>query len=1072
MRFNSLSIRRKLSLVVLAATVLALVMACGGLAIYERTRFRASIVSELTTLSDTLGANSAAALVFDDQKTAQEMLHALQAEPHVIAACLYDIDDGETIFAEYRRPGVPQGFRMPAWSTPGHHFDAQSVTLRRDLFLNGERVGSIAIVSDLIGFKEQLTGYTKVAILLLIVSVVLTSLVSTRLLRIVSDPILQVSEVAGRVSREEDYSLRALSHSNDELGILVTAFNQMLERIQQRDLALKHANEDLETRVQQRTAALQREIAERQHVEDELRWKTAFLEAQVNATVDGILVVSAENKRLLHNQQLVKQWNVPQEIIDDTDDSSLFNYALNLTKDPEQFKARVGYLNEHPDEVSRDELEFKNGLVLDRYSAPVRGKDGEYYGRVWTFRDITQRKQTEAALLRAKIAAEAANQAKSEFLANMSHEIRTPLNGVIGMAELALDSKPDPVQQEYLETIKYSADTLLTVINDVLDFSKIEAGKLDLEAFDFNLRDALEETMKPLALRADEKGIELLCDIASDVPEMVQGDCSRLRQVILNLLGNALKFTHRGEVALKVEVESQEHDNRLIRFTIRDTGIGIAPEKRESIFDPFTQADTSTTRKYGGTGLGLTISARLVSMMGGKIWFESELGRGTQFHFTARLKALPCQEQADVNIPAEILRGMSVLIVDDNATNRRILREMLSRWEMRPHEAEGGTQALVQLISAHTAGNPYRLVLTDMHMPSMDGFTLVEQVRQVPGLSTIAIMMLTSAGHLGDAERCKKLGITSYLLKPVRKWELLNSILKIVGEADSIRPRTETVQDHGAPSSTPLHILLAEDNRVNQRVAVRVLEKMGHSVVLANNGKEALSTLATQQFDLVLMDLQMPEMDGLTATKQIREQEIQTQAHLPIIAMTAHALKGDRERCLEGGMDGYVSKPINVKDLKDAIAAVVQGGTIRGIASARPAEPAITPTGTTAAWNVSETLQRLGGDVQLLEEVIQIFLTETPLKLAKLREAIAQSSPDTMEKTAHSLKGELGYLGITAASQRARELEEMGRKNELENAASAFAALEAELIDVLASMRRRATSSAEKHLSAKAGGEQ
>jgi signal transduction histidine kinase/DNA-binding response OmpR family regulator len=1070
MAFRDLSIRRKLSLLVLSATVLALVLACGGLAIYERARFRADIVGELTTLADTLGANSAAALVFDDQKTASEMLHALKAEPHVIAACLYDEDDSGRIFVEYRRSDVGAGFRMPAWSPPGYQFDAQSVVLHRDVFLNGERNGSIAIVSDLVGFEERLAGYTKVAVLLLIVSLLLTSLVSARLLRIVSDPILEISGVASRITREEDYSLRALARSNDELGILVTAFNQMLERIQQRDLALKNANEDLETRVQQRTAALEQEISDRKRVEDELRWKTAFLEAQVNATVDGILVVNAENKRLLHNQQLVKQWNVPQEIIDDTDDASLFNYVLNLTKDPEQFKVRVGYLYEHPDEISRDELEFKNGLVLDRYSAPVLGKEGQYYGRVWTFRDITQRKQTEAALLRAKIAAEAANQAKSEFLANMSHEIRTPLNGVIGMTELALDAKPDAVQREYLETIKYSADTLLTVINDVLDFSKIEAGKLDLEAFDFNLRDSLEETLKPLALRADEKGIELLCDIAPDVPEMVQGDSSRLRQVVLNLIGNAIKFTHQGEVALKVEIESQEQDSHLIRFTIRDTGIGIPAEKREAIFQPFTQADTSTTRKYGGTGLGLTISARLVSMMGGKIWFESEPGKGTQFHFTARLKALPCQDRTEVVIPTEILRGMNVLIVDDNATNRRILREMLVCWEMQPHEAESGAQALKQLISAQAAGNPYHLILTDMHMPHMDGFTLVEQLRQVPGLSTMAIMMLTSTGYLGDAERCKKLGITSYLVKPVRKWELLHAILKLLGQTNSIRVSEVAVSDHETTLSKGLCILLVEDNRVNQTVAVRVLEKMGHSVALANNGKEALSILTRQQFDLVLMDLQMPEMDGLSATRNIREQEKQTHSHLPIIAMTAHALKGDRERCLEGGMDGYVSKPININELKDAIAAV-QGGSVSSLDKERKIEPDAPPT-EGAVWNFSETLERLGGDETLLGEVVQIFLTETPRKLTELREAISLPDPETVERTAHSLKGELGYLGVTSASQRARELEEMGRKTDLKEAGSVFTALEAELMQVLAAMKNQMRASAGKHFSAQAGAQQ
>lgn len=957
---------------------------------------------------------------------------------------------------------------MPTWRPPGHEYRGQSLILSRSVFLRGERTGSIAIISDGRGFQEQLLGYLNIALLVLLASLVITSVVSNRLLRIVSDPILQVSEVAGQVTRKEDYSLRAIAGGNDEVGTLVAAFNQMLDRIQQRDLALKLANEGLEARVQQRTAALQQEIAERKQVEEDLRWKTAFLEAQANATVDGVLVVAPDGQRLFQNQQLADLWNVPQEIMNDKNDDVLLNYVLKLAKEPEQFMKRIQYLNDHPAESGRDEIEFDNGRILDRYTAPVRGKDGRYYGRVWTFRDITQRKRTEEDLLRAKTAAEVANRAKSEFLANMSHEIRTPLNGVIGMTDLALHSQPDPVLREYLETIKYSADSLLTVINDVLDFSKIEAGKLDLETLDFNLRNLLEETLRPLAVRADEKRIELLCDIAPEVPELVQGDCSRIRQVVLNLVGNAIKFTQLGEVSLKVVVESEGTDTQILHFTVSDTGIGIPPEKQEAIFEPFTQADTSTTRKYGGTGLGLTISARLVAMMGGKIWFESEEGRGTQFHFTVRLKVVAGQGAPETAIPGEALRGMRVLIVDDNSTNRRILQGMLRLWEMRTAEAESAAQALTDLIAAQTSGDPFRLLLTDLHMPNMDGFTLVKRIRELPEISTLAIMMLTSAGHLGDAERCKQLGLRSYLVKPVRKWELLAAVLKAVGQGQ-ITPQSVGPATHPqAPPTERLRILLAEDNRVNQTVATRILEKMGHSVVVANNGREALTLLAKQNFDLVLMDLQMPEMDGLTATMNIRQQERQTHAHLPIIAMTAHAMKGDRERCLESGMDRYVAKPVSATELKDAIAAV-RGLRTNRSAIADQVEERATGTGKVPSWNMHETLERLGGDESLLREVVQLFLDEAPKKLTALREAIAQSDADKVHRTAHNLKGELGYLGLAETAQHARELERMGSENDLKGAATMFAALETEMAAVLASMRNADNQSSTKHYAAESG---
>jgi signal transduction histidine kinase/DNA-binding response OmpR family regulator len=555
--------------------------------------------------------------------------------------------------------------------------------------------------------------------------------------------------------------------------------------------------------------------------------------------------------------------------------------------------------------------------------------------------DITKEKDMMMGLERAKTEAEAANHAKSDFLANMSHEIRTPLNGVIGMTDLALESDTEADRRKCLETIKSCAYSLLTLINDILDFSKIEAGKMQLEAVDFNLRDCLEEALKPLALRADEKGIELLCDIASDVPEVIQGDSTRLRQVVLNLVNNAIKFTAVGEVGLQVGLEDHEGNSGKLHFTVSDTGIGIPSEKREAIFSPFTQADTSTTRNYGGTGLGLTICTRLVSMMGGTVWLDSEVGRGSQFHFTmsAEFRQRIAKERAAG--PTEELRNIRVLIVDDNANNRKILRGLLQCWEMTVCDVESGERALEELASAKAAGGPYQILLTDMHMPGMDGYTLIEKLRHTPELSVTAIMMLTSAGYREDAVRCRKLGISSYVLKPIRKGELLTSILRALGRGDSIFQPVVAAPKKTLPMGG-LRILLAEDNRVNQTIAVRTLEKMGHSVILAKNGNEVLSWLARQSFDLVLMDLQMPEMDGLTATVTIRQGEMHRGHRIPIIALTAHAMKGDQERCLLAGMDGYVSKPIRRSELEETIKIVFDKRDSWSDTASKPQGPVVT----------------------------------------------------------------------------------------------------------------------------------
>jgi two-component system, sensor histidine kinase and response regulator len=1019
------SIRRKQLLAIMGTTVLALTFATIAFLAFEIVAFRRDLIRNLSSLAAVVGGNCASALDFNDPRNAELALESLTGQMNIVRAVLYG-SDGE-LFAEYRRDAnVSTNFAKPKLEGAAHEFRADSIVLAHPVVWNGEVSGQIILESDLHGFYSRIRKYMAISAMVILSATVASWFIAALLGRLIIGPVLHLVGVARSIRRSQDYSIRARRQSHDELGSLIDDFNEMLGQIEKRDIELQQIQHSLEKRVEERTR--------------ELEGSVSLVTATLESTTDGILAANFSGEITTCNDHFLDLWGLARCSVEKERLRTVAGRLATRLANPASFPMRVLDLTSARIFESEDDLHLEDGRIIQMTCNPQRS-GGNSIGWVWSFRDITQRKRAEEAIYKARVAAEQANRAKSEFLANMSHEIRTPMNGVIGMTQLALDTNLTTEQREYLETVKGSAQALMTIINDILDFSKIEAGKLQIESLPFSLHESVSEVLKTIRLSAHQKKLELICDIAPDLPVGFLGDPTRLRQVLLNLLNNAIKFTSEGEVGLMIRSGGVTEEAAAIEFHVSDTGIGIPADKLEHIFRPFEQADGSTTRKFGGTGLGLTISRQLVRMMGGDLTVTSAPGKGTTFSFTLTLPQSNAVVASGL-APKPELRGLRVLIVDDNRTNRIILEKNLAKWEMRSTSASSGPEALARFQEAAQSGQDFALLLVDCHMPEMDGFQLVERLKSSPQTLRPVVMMLTSDDQNVTSSRCRELGLHSHLVKPVNAAELLEHIHNLIGKESQ---RAQNVGEVAAApvESTGLRVLVAEDNAVNQKLVFRLLRKIGHNVELVENGRAAVEAFSTGQFDLILMDVQMPEMDGIEATMEIRRLEASGSERMPILALTAHAMKRDEERCLAAGMDGVLTKPIDFAKLKATLGRYRPRQLVQQTPGAKPAETARTarPAGAASA------LGQLGEDSAFLRELAMTFLDYYPKDVEHLKISIEQGDLESVRRIAHSLKGAASNFDATEVVEAALELELAARDYRVSSVTPGFERLQTRLVD-------------------------
>ena len=776
------------------------------------------------------------------------------------------------------------------------------------------------------------------------------------------------------------------------------------------------------------------DIGDRKNAELKTVEALALTEATLEATDNGILVTNAKGKVLRNNRRFSEMWNIPPELMDSYDEKVLLDNVTSQLLEPEKFLKDVeGLYVSGENEVSYT-LEFKDGRVFERNSKSMLIANKQA-GRVWSFSDITERRQAEIAMYEAKESAEVANKSKGEFLANMSHEIRTPMNGVIGMTELLLDNTLEPEQEKRALTIKRSAEALLVIINDILDFSKIEAGKLELEILDFNLGTLLEDLADTLVMRTEEKGIELICAANPTTSQWFRGDPGRIRQILINLLGNAIKFTAEGEVSVRYELISNGNSPALLKFKVRDTGIGLSEEQQKKLFKKFSQADGSTTRKYGGTGLGLAICKQLVEIMGGEIGIESQIGQGSTFWFTLDLEQA---EEKSSSIQFEDLSHQRILLVDDRATNRQIFAEFLAAWKVPFDLASTAPEALQLMYEAVAEEQPYSIALIEMKMTGMDGIKLGDSIRNDQKLSDTKLALLTAQGQRGDARKTHQRGFSAYLSKPIHQSEFYNALLQLAGlKEDTL------ITQHTAREQRPrfqAKALVVDDNSINQTVAKGMLAKFGIESDSAGNGREAIDKLEQFSYDLVFMDCQMPVMDGYTATQTIRDPQSNVKNHsIPIVAMTANAMQGDREKCMDAGMDDFIAKPVDVIKLQRqlekwlAINRIDLAKESELAETVEPVETVNEESSEDVVFDYAAMSERLMDDHELISTVADAFLQDMPVQIEQLVMLIDNGDCQQAGAQAHKIKGAAANVGGLTLSAQALIIEQAGKagKNDI-----------------------------------------
>jgi PAS domain S-box-containing protein len=1014
---------------------IGLLLGCGAYLFYDLHRERAEAVDNLRSTADLIGTNAAAALAFDDALNGEKLLQALRTRPHIRGAALYGPKG--VFFASYLRRELNGVYLFPAQPPAEVEWRDDKLTVVRPIVQNDVLLGQMVIESDLGDLRERTQVYGRIT-MGIAAGVLLTVYFLTVILgRSITAPIQRLAQTARAVAEHGDCTLRASSLFGREMRQLSADFNYMLDEIAKRDTALVEARDQLEIRVVERTRELEIEIEERHRAERALRESEQMFRTLSAAAPVGIVKLDTLGKYSYVNQAWMEMTGL--------DFAASLQDGWRVAVHPDDLerleRTRNAAIAKSEDYAISYRFQSPRGPVwVDSIARGIKGKDGKHLGYVVVTQDVTERQIAAENMRQAKEAAEAANRAKSEFLANMSHEIRTPMNGIIGMTELTLETKLEPEQRNYLSMVKSSADALLVIINDILDFSKVEAGRLELENAIFSLPSCIEEALRPLALRAHEKGLELSWSVDPEVPEYLKGDAMRLRQILINLSGNAVKFTKHGRVSISALRQPAPPGWVSLRVTVADTGVGIPPEKYKEIFEAFSQADASITREFGGTGLGLSISARLAKLMGGEITVDSELGKGTSFHFTAKFAAAKTEEIPAKSLAGPALNGFRALVVDDNEINRHLLEQLLPSWGLEVTAASSGQQALELFEFNQKSGKPFSVVLMDKNMPGFSGYQTTDELRALPGGAAVPVLVLTSSPVPEDHEQHLRLRIFKRIAKPLVREELRQALQLALHGANS----AQTAEQRPDHSERPLRILLAEDNAVNQKLAIRLLEKMGHGVTLAGNGKEAVAQAQRKLFDLILMDIQMPVMGGVQATQLIRQAQQETGRSAPIVAMTAHAMTGDREKYLAAGMDGYVSKPIRTEALRDEITRVVRLSD--SFAVSLPA-PSVNQE-KQMSLDREELLRRLEHDEDLAREILTIFQTDAATNRQALQAAVESRNATEVSSAAHGFKGMLANLAANRAAAAAAALETLARENRCDEFAAAWQTFDKELTEV------------------------